>query len=350
MPSYKNIKDYPDKNEKIRIIDKLLFLRRSLDKEIPKKTDTETLLLATWNIREFNSKNRINESYHYLAEIVSRFDLIAIQEVSPDLKALEKLMSLLEDNWDYLVTDSTEGDEGGGERMAFVYDRNKIKFRKMAGEIVLPSDLLKDGVLQFARTPFCVAFQAGWFRFMLTTVHIYFGDEKGEKLKRRIQEIQTIAQVLAKRAKKEDENYILLGDFNITEPDGETMNALINNGFFVPDAIKTKPSDVGQTNHYDQIAFNVKEDANMLIFDKTEQKAGAYNYYSVVYREDELETYKPYFSEKNVTNKTDKQIATYYKSKWRTFQMSDHLPLWVELKIDFSNEYLAKERKEIEKL
>lgn len=179
MPNYKTIKAYPDKAEKLRIIDKLFFLRQSLDKEIPQKTDTETLLLATWNIREFNSKNRINESYHYLAEIVSRFDLIAIQEVSPDLKALERLMSLLEDNWDYLVTDSTEGDEGGGERMAFVYDRNKIKFRKMAGEIVLPGESLKDGVLQFARTPFCVAFQAGWFRFMLTTVHIYFGKEKG---------------------------------------------------------------------------------------------------------------------------------------------------------------------------
>ncbi len=92
MPNYKTIKDYPEKTEKTRIIDKLLLLRQDLDKEIPKKTDAETLLLATWNIREFNSKNRINESYHYLAEIVSRFDLIAIQEVSPDLKALERLM------------------------------------------------------------------------------------------------------------------------------------------------------------------------------------------------------------------------------------------------------------------
>ena len=26
--------------------------------------------------------------------------------------------------------------------------------------------------------------------------------------------------------------------------------------------------------------------------------------------------------------------------EWRTFHASDHLPLWVELKIDFSAEYL----------
>lgn len=139
MPNYKTIKDYADKTEKTRMIDKLLLLRADLDKEIPQKNGAETLLLATWNIREFNSKNRINESYHYLAEIVSRFDLIAIQEVSPDLKALERLLDLLEDNWDYLVTDSTEGDEGGSERMTFVYARNKIEFRKMAGENVRPS-------------------------------------------------------------------------------------------------------------------------------------------------------------------------------------------------------------------
>ena len=72
--------------------DEPLLLRADLDKEIPKMTVAETLLLATWNIWEFNSKNWINESYHYLVEIVSRFDLIAIQEVSPDLKALERLM------------------------------------------------------------------------------------------------------------------------------------------------------------------------------------------------------------------------------------------------------------------
>lgn len=30
----------------------------------------------------------------------------------------------------------------------------------------------------------------------------------------------------------------------------------------------------------------------------------------------------------------------YYKTYWLTHQMSDHLPMWVELKIDFSRGYL----------
>ena len=34
-----------------------------------------------------------------------------------------------------------------------------------------------------------------------------------------------------------------------------------------------------------------------------------------------------------------------FTGSWRTFQMSDHLPLWVELKIDFSDQYLKKQKK-----
>jgi hypothetical protein len=31
---------------------------------------------------------------------------------------------------------------------------------------------------------------------------------------------------------------------------------------------------------------------------------------------------------------------------WRTFQMSDHLPMWVEIKIDYSTEYLKGKLKD----
>jgi hypothetical protein len=51
MPYYKNIKKIRDKNERLRIVDKLLILRKQLDREIPQKTASDTLLLATWNIR-----------------------------------------------------------------------------------------------------------------------------------------------------------------------------------------------------------------------------------------------------------------------------------------------------------
>ena len=107
MPYYHPLRQIRNKEEQLRTIDNLLGLRNQLDMQIPGKTATETLLLATWNIREFGD-NRRTESFYYIAEILSRFDLIAIQEVSVNLKGLEKVVSILGHNWDYIVTDSTD--------------------------------------------------------------------------------------------------------------------------------------------------------------------------------------------------------------------------------------------------
>ena len=85
---YTSIKKIKDPVERKRVIDKLITLRAQLDKEIPEKTSFNSLLLATWNIRKFG-EGRMAESYFYIAEIISRFDLVAIQEVMGNRKALE---------------------------------------------------------------------------------------------------------------------------------------------------------------------------------------------------------------------------------------------------------------------
>jgi len=211
----------------------------------------------------------------------------------------------------------------------------------MAGEITLPVEKLIDGRLQFARTPYCIAFQAEWFKFVLTTVHIYYGSTSAVDKKKREKEIDTLTSILSKRAKKEDASYILLGDFNIPKVEDDTMKALEKYGFVVPSAIKEHPSDLGGTSHYDQIAFNLKLDEKMIVFSEEVQRAGTFNFAETIYREQDLEVYKEYFLDK-IEGKTEKEIRKYYLSTWRTFQMSDHLPLWVELKIDFSHQYLEK--------
>ncbi len=38
-----------------------------------------------------------------------------------------------------------------------------------------------------------------------------------------------------------------------------------------------------------------------------------------------------------------------YYSSWRNRQMSDHLPMWVEFHIDFSEDYLNEVEDEIER-
>lgn len=334
---YTSIKSIKDVAERERVVEKLLKLRCQLDDEVPGKTAANTLLLATWNIREFGD-NRKKESLFYIAEIISRFDLVAVQEVSGDRKGLEKVVSILGKNWSYIVTDSTEGSAGGWECMAFLYDTNKVSFKNLAGEIVLPKDNLVDG-LQFARTPFCVSFQAGWFKFNIATVHIYYGNANKIN-ERRLGEIDSIAKFLTKRAKKEQFNYVLLGDFNIPDLDGSYMKTLENNGFYIPDAIKEHPTDLGGAKHYDQIAFNLQLSKSMTIFDEKQQRAGAFDYTKSVYCDEDVSSYISYFEEKYINEKSAKQIGDYYKKSYRTHQMSDHLPLWVELKVDFSEQYL----------
>ena len=41
----------------------------------------------------------------------------------------------------------------------------------------LPGGSIVGDDLQFARTPFVVEFQSGWFKFILCTVHIYYGSD-----------------------------------------------------------------------------------------------------------------------------------------------------------------------------
>lgn len=342
MPNYKPLRDLPAVEQK-RTIKHLQVLRNQLNAEVPGKTATETLLLATWNIREFQSGKRLTETFHYIAEIVSRFDLIAIQEVGRDLTALQQLLYLLGPNYSYIVTDSTEGSAGGMERIAFVYDRYKVRFMNIAGEIVLPDKNLISGK-QFARTPFSVAFQAGWFKFMLTSVHIYFGKDTGAEKKRRVDEIAAISKFLSARAKKENTNYILLGDFNIPNTDDPTFLALEEGGFHVPEAI-LKEAALGTNKEkskiYDQIAFKLSERKNMTLFKEGEEKnAGVFDYFASVYSDDKFKTYKKYFPEAQQA-KDEAAQEKYYQNTWRTFQMSDHLPRWVKLRIDFSDEYLS---------
>ena len=40
-------------------------------------------------------------------------------------------------DWDYIATDVTEGASGNRERMVFVYNTKKVRFRHIAGEITL---------------------------------------------------------------------------------------------------------------------------------------------------------------------------------------------------------------------
>jgi hypothetical protein len=130
-----------------RAIGYLKALRRFLDEQLPKRTAQGTLVLGTWNIRNFDNNRfgngpRLEETFLYIAEVISRFDAIAVQVICRDLRPLDRLMSILGDDYRYILTDVTEGSSGNEERLGFIYHRDKVSFQGIAGEIVLPEKLL----------------------------------------------------------------------------------------------------------------------------------------------------------------------------------------------------------------
>ncbi len=375
---------YLDPDRRRRIIVRLKALRRFLDAQLPRRTAGGTLVLGTWNIRNFDNNRfrngpRLDESFYYIAEVISRFDAIAVQEICRDLRPVERLMSILGHEYAFILTDVTEGRSGNEERLGFIYHRDKVSFKGVAGEIVLPENLLISDVtkkLQFARTPFACAFQSGWLSFMFATVHIYFGtaSKNSDAYRRRVKEIESVARFLAKRAKTEDQAYILVGDFNIEKIGDATADALQAADFTI---VRNKEgSNRTQTKFYDQISFRAREGEVRLA--TPDRSSGVLKLFDTLFRDADFEAYdsdvdatlaakldalaaeqqvwtdkKPSKTRtrelKSVAEKieetkilrADKTLReAYYLDQWRTFQLSDHLPLWVELDVDFTEDYL----------
>lgn len=329
MPFYRRIDG--SKAEGRRTIEGILRLKEALDKEIPKKTLDQTLLIASWNLREFGGikyGGRENEPLFYISEIMSRFDLIAVQEVRDNLDALDALMNILGGWWKYLVSDVTQGAQGNNERLAFIYDTRKMAFGGLAGEITPPMTK-RDKTLvtefAFARSPYLVGFRAGWFKFTICTSHLYYGESRPDDAQRQ-KESEQIVNLLRQRMKDKDpwaNNAILLGDFNIFSTGDKTFKALEKGDFKLPKGLRGTYTNAKLDKPFDQMAFlspDVEKQVELA-------NVGVFPFYNYVYRDSDREIY---FKEKE-----KKKYA-----EWRTYKMSDHLPIWIELGVDFSRDYL----------
>lgn len=381
---YSRLRYLEPEAERKRVIRNLRTLRAQLDEEVPPKNAESDLLLATWNLRDFAKDNRkgfgerFPESHFYIAEVLSRFDFVAVQEIN-ELDEWEKVMRILGPSWDWIATDVTEGTGGNGERLTYLYDKRKVWFQNVAGEIVLPANLLitanvkpkegdKDKIettvegeadgekteetvgKQFRRTPFAALFQSAWFKFEICTVHIYYGAESGKPLKERVEEIRRIGHFFGKRAEKnfeEKRSLIVLGDFNIVGHDHETMKALLESGFEVPKALRqAPPTNADKTMYYDQIAFRTRKgDLEYLETpgEGADARAGSVDIFKNLYTEDQFDEYEDQVNESdNAHTKTGKKDPLAYYLDWRTYQFSDHAPLWVRLKVNDSENYLKR--------
>jgi len=310
--------------------DELAALEAGLDAEVPAKSLDRNLLVATWNVRAFgdlsdswergekDSPKRNLADALAIAAILSRFDVIAVQEARSNLRALRHVLKALGPEWGLILTDVNPPPAGNDERLAFVFDTRRVRPSGLAAELVVPEDRLKDGKealqQQFVRTPYAVSFISGGQTFILITLHVIFGDDAAD----RTGELQGIAEWLADWAKRTAEDYnqnlICLGDFNIDRKDDPNFKALTSTGLEPPAELqglsRTVSDKLGKEHYYDQIAwFTEKGRAQLTLdFEKDAGHAGRFEW------------------TKHLLQGMDAQEASWH--------ISDHYPLWVEFGTD----------------
>jgi len=282
--------------------------------KIPSKQLDQNLLIATFNIRQFGAKKRGGFAINALAEICSNFDVIAIQELRSKLGDLKRLLAVMGPYWKVVFNDPAGEPRrpGNDERFAYIYDHRVMRFTGMAAELLIADDFLgKAGVPKTDmsvpwRTPFTVSFRAGTFDFMLLTVHIQWNTKGG--VTARAKEIEMITRWVGKRhddAKLYDPDIFVLGDFNIPGLKSKTFKALQEHGLTVPNKLRQFKSNLKKDAHYDQIAYYAENT------DCEVGKAGVIDFY-------------PAFFKASMSGP---------KYEAMTYELSDHMPLWVEFKI-----------------
>lgn len=167
------------------------------------------------------------------------------------------------------------------------------------------------------------SFRSGNFDFIAIATHARWGDNiAGRKV-----ELKMLAEWIDERVKNkcvEDKDWILAGDLNTPRMDDDLMNALTSTGLLVPQGLKELKvgdqvvggSNLGKNARYDQILHlpTMKE--------RFSNKAGTLDFYLSDQHIDELFPGKHY---------TREQFS---------FQLSDHFPVWAQIKTDIDNQRL----------
>ena len=306
-------------------------LRLALDDVIPEKVLDKNLLIATWNIRAFgdltekwdssddDSPKRDLRALRAIAEIISRFDVVALQEVKGNIKSLRHMLKYLGSNWGLILTDVTKGSAGNDERLAYVFDTRKVNISGLASELVVPSeqfDKINPDALdkQFARTPYAVSFRSAGKTFILVTLHVIYG----KNAKDRVPELKAIADWISDWAcsiNAYDHNLIALGDFNIDRKGDDLYDAFTSTGLVIPDDLNKVPrtvfSDMDKPDlgkFYDQIAWFTGENGHPAL-SLEYKRGGTFDF---------------------VKHTLCGLGLTRSQLSWR---ISDHYPLWVEFSV-----------------
>ena len=231
---------------------------------IPAKAGNR-LLAATWNLTNFGHQERTDDDLAVMAEIISWFDIIAIQEIADDLGQLRALMAKLPAAYRVILSDVG----GNDERAGFLYDARKVERLELAAEVaVSPSDHryvrmknVSGAFKGFDRNPYAVAFKSGSLEFIAVSAHLYFGSHAYYDEDRRALEAYALARWADQRHKAAgaySNNVLVMGDLNLPkrEAGDPVYRALKSKGLVLPQHSTSMGSNLAGDKDYDQVAFH----------------------------------------------------------------------------------------------
>ncbi|MFL5924727.1 MAG: endonuclease/exonuclease/phosphatase family protein [Gaiellaceae bacterium] len=284
-------------------------------RQIPRKGKGR-LLVATWNVANLGVQDRLDSDYALIAEVMSWFDLVAVQEVNLDLRGIEAIHAHLPPRYELLFSDAS----GNRERQAFLYDSRRVTRLREVGRVAIPPSQLPriavagatTAFTGFDRGPYVASFESGAFRFALLNVHLFYGSEAPADLDRRTLETFAVAW-WADKTHRDKKSYVVdivpLGDFNLPKaaPGDRIFDALVALGLTTPAHSSQIGSAIASDNQYDQIAF----------FPGTtkDRFSGACNVFD----------FDGALFQDLWATRTETQFRAYTR-----FHISDHRPLWAE--------------------
>src|SRR5512143_31209 len=285
---------------------------------IPKR-EPGKLLVATWNLANLGVQARRDQDKTLIAQIISWFDVVAVQECRENYGDLYDIQRHLPKTYRVLMSDSA----GNDERMTYLYDGRKLKLLEEVGEISLPPSEYRfiklPGVAEefkgFDRTPFLAAFATGNTSFTLVNVHLFFGDEQAASVGRRSLETFAVARWADQRNRSPfsfTRELMAMGDFNMpkSNPGDPIFDALTRFGLELPDHSTQIASSIMSDANYDQVAFLPATTKDLFTGLK-----GVFDFDAVLFPD-------LWAGGTNAAN--FKAYLRYY--------ISDHRPLWVQVK------------------
>jgi endonuclease/exonuclease/phosphatase family metal-dependent hydrolase len=299
----------------------LLALRERIEAaRIPPSKLDETINLAVWNIREFGKVRRTEAAIHYIAEILGQFDLIALVELRDNLEDLGRVLVYLGPSWRVVYSDWIDDAGGNKERIAFLFDRRAVTHNGLAAEIDAPRAKEAKEYLasqSFWRAPYMCAFRSGNFDFLAIATHARWGDS----VQAREAELELLSGWIDTRFKSqfvEDHDLLVLGDFNTPTLADPVFKALTKYGLQIPKPLvqltvgdrTIAGSNLGGDARYDQILHLPTIPENFT------NQGGALDFF--------------------IDDKGIEALfpgSNYTRAKF-TYQLSDHLPIWIQIKTD----------------